>query len=134
VVQHREYRPVGERGPVNTLRAADRFWFERYATEANRMWADGSFWPLSVGRALARPPLLDSFEPGLDEVLSQAMRLVISGVTRGHWISTADICSKTLHPHYGSNYCQCLAGPTGHQQARRLRAVPARLVERHNHD
>jgi len=90
VVQHYEYKPVGEAAPIICLKAADGLWFEHYAAEANRMWEDGSPWPLSTRDVLShssRPPFLTTFGAGLDQTVSGARCLLVTGVTRNTFVN-----------------------------------------------
>jgi hypothetical protein len=49
-VQHYEYRPAAEPAPIFCLTPSDAMWFEHFAAEAERIWADGDPWPkLSAG-------------------------------------------------------------------------------------
>lgn len=85
VVQHYEYKPAAEAAPIFALKAADGFWFNHYAAEANRMWEDGIPWPLSEQQALARasrPSFKDAFGPELQQAMSRARDMLITGVTR----------------------------------------------------
>ena len=91
VVQHYEYKPVAEAAPIFMLKPADGFWFNHYAAEANRIWEDGIPWPLSRQQALARasrPSFKVAFGPELQQAMSQAGDILITGVTRNGLVNT----------------------------------------------
>jgi Domain of unknown function (DUF5919) len=44
-VQHYEYRPAAEPSPIFCITPSDAMWFEHFAAEAERIWADGDVWP-----------------------------------------------------------------------------------------
>jgi Domain of unknown function (DUF5919) len=91
VLQHYEHRPVGESTPVFTLRPADGFWYEHFAAEAERLWQDGTPWPLAPATTLrrsARPLFQQEFGPELELGMSQARELLITGVTRNTLINS----------------------------------------------
>ena len=56
VAQHYEHRPAAEAAPIFCLKPADGMWYEHFATEALRLWGDGTPWPLSAAQILARSP------------------------------------------------------------------------------
>lgn len=85
VLQHYEHRAVGESAPIFTLSPEDGTWFEHFAAEAERLWADGIPWPLPRGETLrrsARPLFKEEFGPELELGMSRAKDLLITGVTR----------------------------------------------------
>ncbi len=91
VLQHYEHRPVGESAPVFSLRPADGFWYEHFAAEAERLWQDGTPWPLAPAAALsrsARPLFRQEFGPELELAMSKARELLITGVTRNTLINS----------------------------------------------
>jgi hypothetical protein len=45
IIQHYEFRPVGESQPILNFHARDGYWYHRYLSEAERMWNAGNFWP-----------------------------------------------------------------------------------------
>lgn len=51
VLQHFEYRPNGEAGPIIQLNMSDGYWYYHFLSEVNRMWEDGSPWPSIANRA-----------------------------------------------------------------------------------
>jgi hypothetical protein len=91
VVQHYEYKPTAEAAPIFALKASDGFWFQHYAAEANRMWQDGTPWPLAGKQALIRVPR-PSFSKAFDLELQQAMggarSILITGVTRNTLVNS----------------------------------------------
>lgn len=38
VVQHKQYKPLGESAPIMRFKRADGFWFSRFVDEAERLW------------------------------------------------------------------------------------------------
>jgi hypothetical protein len=85
VLQHYEHRPEAEAAPIFCLRPADRIWYEHFLAEAKRIWDDGTPWPLPATLALNRAhrPLFQiEFGPELENSLSEARELLITGVTR----------------------------------------------------
>jgi uncharacterized protein DUF5919 len=55
VVQHYEHRPAGQSHPIFSLSPADGFWYQHFAAEAERMWQDGTPWPLAAAARTDRP-------------------------------------------------------------------------------
>ncbi len=91
VLQHYQHRPVGESAPIFSLRPAAGFWYEHFAAEAERLWQDGTPWPLAPAAALrrsARPPFKEDFGPELELSMSKARELLITGVTRNTLITS----------------------------------------------
>ncbi|WP_436500526.1 hypothetical protein [Actinokineospora sp. HUAS TT18] len=43
-VQHYEFQPTGEAGPIVTLEPKDGRWFQHYVAEAERMWEAAKVW------------------------------------------------------------------------------------------
>jgi hypothetical protein len=85
VLQHYEHRPVGEPAPILTLGPGEGFWYEHFTAEAERLWQDGTPWPLSPAETLrrsARPLFKEEFGPELEQTMSRARELLITGVTR----------------------------------------------------
>lgn len=85
VVQHYEHKPSGEAAPIICLKGKDGFWFNYFAAEAERLWEDGTPWPLSSAQALAhtsRPAFQEAFGAELERCMSQARDLLITGVAR----------------------------------------------------
>lgn len=85
VLQHHEHRPAGESLPIFSLKPGDGFWYQHFASEAERLWEDGTPWPLSPAEALrrcARPVFQEEFGPDLDRSMGTAGDLLITGVTR----------------------------------------------------
>lgn len=85
VVQHYEHRPPEEAAPIICLKRADGFWFSHFAAEAERMWEDGTLWPLSPAQALARTPrpvFREAFGADLEQSMDHARDLLITGVAR----------------------------------------------------
>lgn len=77
VLQHYEHRPAGESAPVFSLRPADGFWYEHFPAEAERLWQDGTPWPLAPSAALrrsARPLFMQEFGPKLDTICGSEFR------------------------------------------------------------
>jgi hypothetical protein len=56
ITQHKEYKPSGEAAPIICLNRKDGFWFSHFLAEAERLWDDGTPWPLSPSHALAQVP------------------------------------------------------------------------------
>jgi hypothetical protein len=85
VVQHYEHRPMAEAAPIFSLRASDGVWYEHFAAEAERMWADGIPWPAEPEKSLRRaahPLFTEAFGPELALTMNNAKELLITGVTR----------------------------------------------------
>jgi hypothetical protein len=85
VLQHYEHRPAGESSPIFSLRSGDGFWYDHFAAEAERLWEDGTSWPLSASAALqktARPLFKEQFGPELNLCMGKAREILITGVTR----------------------------------------------------
>ena len=85
VVQHYEHKPQQEAAPIICLKRTDGFWFSHFATEAERMWEDGTPWPLSPAQALARTPrpaFREAFGADLEHSMNHARDLLITGVAR----------------------------------------------------
>jgi hypothetical protein len=92
VLQHYEHRSVGESAPVFSLKPADGFWYEHFAAEAERLWQDGTPWPLASAVAVQRSPrpsFKEEFGPGLDLSMDKAQELLITGVTRNTPITSS---------------------------------------------
>ena len=91
VVQHYEHKPVGESAPIFTLKPTDGAWYKHFAAEAERMWEDGTPWPLSPTEALrrsARLPFEEEFGPQLELTMGKARELLITGFTRNGLINS----------------------------------------------
>jgi len=85
VVQHYEHRPQDEPAPIICLKRTDGFWFSHFAAEAERIWEDGTPWPLSPAQALARTPrpaFRETFGADLEHSMDHARDLLITGVAR----------------------------------------------------
>jgi hypothetical protein len=102
VLQHYEHKPIGESAPIFSLSPADGFWYEHFAAEAERLWVDGTPWPLAPAEALrrsARPLFMEEFGPELEVAMSSARELLITGVTRNGLINSKyrkfEECSRT---------------------------------------
>jgi hypothetical protein len=83
-IQHTEFAPEGEPGPILQFTEADG-WFSFYEQQAERMWAAGSPWPPSLDHRLAsapRPQFADDFGPEFLQAVKSAEDLFITGVTR----------------------------------------------------
>ncbi|MFJ8912483.1 hypothetical protein [Amycolatopsis sp. NPDC102389] len=84
-VQHYEHRPVGEAAPVFTVEPKDAPWYRYFADEAERLWEDGTPWPLSAADQLTRarrPVFSEDFGPGLAEAIDGASELLVTGMAR----------------------------------------------------
>jgi len=84
-VQHYEYRPTGEASPVFTVEPKDAPWYRHFADEAERLWEDGTPWPLSAADQVARarrPVFSEDFGPGLAEAIDGAGELLVTGMAR----------------------------------------------------
>jgi hypothetical protein len=91
VLQHYEHRSVGESAPIFSLKPADGFWYEHFAAEAERLWQDGTPWPLAPAVALrrsARPQFAEEFGPELELSMDKARELLVTGVTRNTLITS----------------------------------------------
>jgi hypothetical protein len=91
VLQHYEHSPVGESAPIFSLKPADGFWYEHFAAEAERLWQDGTPWPLAPAVAVrrsARPLFKEEFGPELELSMDKARELLITGVTRNTLITS----------------------------------------------
>jgi hypothetical protein len=91
VLQHYEYRPAHEAAPIFSLRPTDGAWYEHFAAESERLWQDGTPWPLAPAAALrrsARPLFSQEFGPELDLAMSKAREPLITGVTRNTLINS----------------------------------------------
>jgi hypothetical protein len=91
VLQHYEHRPADESAPIFGLKPADGSWYEHFAAEAERLWEDGTPWPLSPAEALrrsGRPAFKAEFGPELDLSLAKATELLITGVTRNTLVNS----------------------------------------------
>ncbi|MFL6121613.1 DUF5919 domain-containing protein [Actinophytocola sp.] len=89
-VQHYEYRPAGEAAPIFVLTPADGAWYQHFLAEAERLWAAGAEWPLSLEARAARAPrpvFLDEFGPELDEAVAGATDLLVTGVARNIFVN-----------------------------------------------
>jgi hypothetical protein len=85
VAQHYEHQPAAEAAPIFCLKPADGMWYEHFAAEALRLWADGTPWPLSPAQTIARlprPRFQGAFGPELESSMREAHDLLITGVTR----------------------------------------------------
>ncbi|KFU77983.1 hypothetical protein SAMN04489729_0034 [Amycolatopsis lurida] len=84
-VQHYEYRPSGEAAPVFTVEPKDAPWYRHFAGEAERLWEDGTPWPLSPADQVARarrPVFSEDFGPALAEAIDGTSELLITGMAR----------------------------------------------------
>ncbi|WP_409490764.1 hypothetical protein [Amycolatopsis sp. cmx-11-12] len=84
-VQHYEHRPSGEAAPVFTVEPKDAPWFQYFADEAERLWEDGTPWPLSPADQVARarrPVFSEGFGPELTEAIGDAGELLVTGMAR----------------------------------------------------
>jgi hypothetical protein len=85
VLQHYEHKPEAEAAPIFCLKSADRIWYDHFAAEAKRIWDAGTPWPLPAAQTLKRahrPRFQAEFGPELENSLSKAHDLMITGVTR----------------------------------------------------
>jgi hypothetical protein len=85
VVQQYEYKPPGEAAPIFCLKPADGVWYGHFFAEAQRIWEDGNPWPLSPAQTLTRsqrPSFQETFGSELEDAMSQAREIMITGVTR----------------------------------------------------
>jgi Domain of unknown function (DUF5919) len=92
VLQHYEHRSAGESAPVISLKPADGFWYEHFAAEAERLWQDGTPWPLAPAVAVrrsSRPSFKAEFGPELERSMDKAQELLITGVTRNTLITSS---------------------------------------------
>lgn len=67
------------------------FWYEHFAAEAERLWRDGTPWPLDPTISLrrsARPPFQQEFGPELELGMDKARDLLITGVTRNTLVNS----------------------------------------------
>lgn len=84
-VQHYEYRPTGEAAPVFTVEPKDAPWYRHFADEAERLWEDGTPWPLSPADRIARarrPAFSEDFGPALAEAIDGTNELLVTGMAR----------------------------------------------------
>jgi hypothetical protein len=84
-VQHYEHRPTGEAAPVFTVEPKDAPWYQYFADEAERLWEDGTPWPLSPEEQIARAPrpvFSEGFGTELAEAIDGADDLLITGMAR----------------------------------------------------
>jgi hypothetical protein len=44
VMQHHEFKALGEDEPIIQLKADDDYWYNHFIAEAKRMWEDGKPW------------------------------------------------------------------------------------------
>jgi hypothetical protein len=91
VVQHYEHKPSEEAAPIICLKRADGFWFSHFLGEAERMWKDGTPWPLSPAQTLAcapRPAFRETFGADLEFSLANARDLLITGVARNALVTS----------------------------------------------
>ncbi|WP_432891703.1 hypothetical protein ACQPYH_15310 [Kribbella sp. CA-245084] len=84
-VQHAEFKPSGEPGPILHLSPADGPWFTRYEQQAERMWTTGTPWPPSLEhrlRSSIRPQFTEQFGPEFLDAMRSADDLFITGIIR----------------------------------------------------
>ncbi|MEU4197609.1 hypothetical protein AB0E69_37320 [Kribbella sp. NPDC026611] len=84
-VQHSEFGPTGEPGPILHLSEADTIWFRRYEQQAERMWAAGTPWPPTLEHRLSsaiRPQFTEQFGPEFLDAMTSAHDLFITGIIR----------------------------------------------------
>ncbi|WP_410661633.1 hypothetical protein [Amycolatopsis sp. lyj-112] len=84
-VQHYEYRPSGEAAPVFAMEPKDTPWYQHFAAEADRLWEDGTPWPLSPADQIARarrPVFSEGFGPELNVAIDDATDLLVTGMAR----------------------------------------------------
>jgi hypothetical protein len=92
VVQHYQHKPPAEASPIISLRVRDGSWYGHFLAEAERMWKDGSVWPLTAGQALARaarPAFLETFGSELESSMAAARDLFITGVARNTLLTSS---------------------------------------------
>ncbi len=85
ILQHYEHRPVREPAPIFAVTPRDGLWYEHFRAEAERLWDDGTPWPLAPVEALrrsARPLFVEEFGPELEVSMGTARELLITGVAR----------------------------------------------------
>jgi hypothetical protein len=85
VIQHKEYKPLGESAPIMHFKRGDGFWYSHFLDEAERIWEDGNPWPLNPAQVLERSPrpvFLEAFGQELEESMGGARDLLITGVSR----------------------------------------------------
>ncbi|WP_394361617.1 hypothetical protein [Amycolatopsis sp. SB7-3] len=91
-VQHYEYRPTGEASPVFTVEPKDAPWYRHFADEAERLWEDGTPWPLSAEDRLARarrPVFSEDFGAGLAEAIDGTSELLVTGMARNTLVNNS---------------------------------------------
>ncbi len=92
IAQHKEYKPAGEASPIICLNRKDGFWFSHFLAEAERLWEDGTPWPLSPAQVLARAPrpaFREDFGPELVQSMDRAKDLLITGVARNTMLTSS---------------------------------------------
>jgi hypothetical protein len=85
IAQHNEYQAAGEPAPIICLNRTEAFWFSHFLGEANRLWEDGTPWPLSSAQILSRSPhpsFRDAFGSELEQSMEGAHDILITGVAR----------------------------------------------------
>ncbi|WP_340685605.1 DUF5919 domain-containing protein [Amycolatopsis coloradensis] len=91
-VQHYEYRPSGEAAPVFTVEPKDAPWYRHFADEAERLWGDGTPWPLSPADQVARarrPVFSEDFGPALAEAIDGTSELLVTGMARNTLVNNS---------------------------------------------
>ena len=84
-VQHYEFHPEGEAGPIMVLSKDDAPWYRHFSAEAERLWESGADWPLTAqarSERAPRPAFSEEFGPELADVLDSAAEVLITGVAR----------------------------------------------------
>jgi hypothetical protein len=90
-VMHYEHRPPGEASPVFELTPQDTPWFQHFVDEAERMWEDGTVWPLSPSERLARnrrPVYSENFGSEFKAAIESAGELFVTGMARNTFVMT----------------------------------------------
>ena len=92
IAQHNEYKASGEASPIICLNRKDGFWYGHFLTEAERLWEDGTPWPLSPAQVLVhapRPAFREAFGPELGQSMDSASDLLITGVARNTLLTSS---------------------------------------------
>lgn len=90
-VQHYEFHPEGEAGPIMVLSKGDAPWYRHFGDEAERLWESGAEWPLSAedrSMRARRPAFSEEFGQELAEVLDAADEVLITGMARNAFLTS----------------------------------------------
>jgi hypothetical protein len=90
-VQHYEFHPEGEAGPIMVLSKDDAPWYRHFGEEAERLWESGAEWPLSAedrSMRARRPAFVEEFGQELAEVLDAADEVLITGMARNVFLTS----------------------------------------------